>query len=163
MRPRTLKRMVQMTTRQRIKYLARWTAVALSILSVAFAIVSYNNHWDWLLNDDRAEKVAERFDLSYADDASLPVQRGDPEWVPVLNVIEEYSPHRSELPVDRLPMTVARYPAIISARAADAEWTAPTTPIVLFYRKWPDPGSGDYKRGQDAFVVGTIGDLHDWV
>ena len=60
-------------------------------------------------------------------------------------------------------MTFARFRAIISAGAAGGEWTAPTTPVVLFYRKWPDPGSGEFKPGRDAFIVGTIGDLHDWV
>jgi hypothetical protein len=60
-------------------------------------------------------------------------------------------------------MVFARGQAITSAKTAAGEWTAPTTPIVLLYRKWPDPGSGDLKFGEDAFVVGTIGDLHDWV
>ena len=60
-------------------------------------------------------------------------------------------------------MTFARTQAISSAQTAAGEWTAPTTPVVLFYRKWPDPGSGAFKPGQDAFIVGTIGDLHDWI
>ena len=60
-------------------------------------------------------------------------------------------------------MTFARFPAIISAQAPFGEWTAPTTPVVLFYRKWPDPGSGAFKPGQDAYDIGTIGDLHDWI
>ena len=152
-----------MTTQQRIKTFVRWTGVLLSILSVAFAVVSYSTHWDWWLRDDMVEKVAARFDLSYSNDAALPVQRGDPEWAPLLKLIEQYSPHRGELPKDRLPMTFARFQAIAAAQTAAGEWTAPTTPVVLFYRKWPDPGSGPFKPGQDAFVVGTIGDLHDWV
>jgi hypothetical protein len=65
-----------MTTRQRIKTVARWTGVALSILSVAFAFVSDSTRWDWWL----VEKMADRFDLSYSNSAVLPVQRGDPEW-----------------------------------------------------------------------------------
>jgi hypothetical protein len=150
-------------TRQRTKTVARWTGVALSILSVAFAVVSYTTHWDWWLRDDMVEKVTYRFDLSYAENAGLPVQRGDPEWAPVLKLIEEYSPRRGELPKDRPPMTVGRAQAITAAQTAAGEWTAPSTPIVLFYRKWPDPGSGPFKRDQDAFVVGTIGDLHDWI
>ena len=71
-----------MTTRQRIKSAARWTGVALSVLSVAFAFVSFSTHWDWWLHDDVVEKVAERFDLSYSKDAALPVQRDDREWAP---------------------------------------------------------------------------------
>jgi hypothetical protein len=152
-----------MITQQRIKTTARWAGVALSILSVAFAFVSYTTHWDWLLRDDMAEKVAERFDLSYSNDVAHTVQRGDPEWAPLLRLIEQYSPYRGELPKDRPSMTVARFQAITSAQSAAGEWTAPTTPIALMYRKWPDPGSGAFKRGQDAFVVGTIGDLHDWI
>ena len=151
------------TTQQRIKTFARWAAVVLSFLSVTFAIVSFNTRWDWWLHDDMVEKVADRFDLSYSKDAALPVQRGDPEWPPLLRLIEQYSPGRGELPKDRPPMTFARFQAITSAGAAGGEWTAPTTPIALLYRKWPDPGSGEFKIGQDAFVVGTIGDLHDWV
>jgi hypothetical protein len=71
-----------MTTQQRIKTVARWTGVAPAILSVAFAVVSYTSHWDWWLRDDMVEKVVERLDLSYSNDAALPVQRGDPEWAP---------------------------------------------------------------------------------
>ena len=135
----------------------------LAVLSVAFAIVSYTTRWDWLLHDDMVEKVASRFDLSYSNDAALPVQRGDPEWAPLLRLIEKYSPGNGGLPKDRPPMTFARAPAITSAQTPFGEWTAPSTPVLLLYRKWPDPGSGEFKWGQDAFVVGTIGDVHDWV
>jgi hypothetical protein len=81
----------------------------------------------------------------------------------LLRLIEQYSPSRGELPKDRPPMTFARFQAITSAKTAAGEWTAPTTPVVLFYRKWPDPGGGEFKPGRDAFVIGTIGDLYDWV
>ena len=83
-----------MTTQQRIKTIARWAAVVLSILSVVFAVVSYSTRWDWWLHDDMVEKVAARFDLSYSNDAALPVQQGDPEWAPLLRLIEQYSPRR---------------------------------------------------------------------
>jgi hypothetical protein len=152
-----------MTTQQRIKTIARWAAVVLSFLSVAFAVVSYSTRWDWWLHDDMVETVAERVDLSYSKDAGLPVQRGDREWIPLLKLIQRYSPHRGELPKGRPPMTVARFQAITAAQTAAGEWTAPTTPVALLYRKWPDPGSGAFKPGQDAFIVGTIGDLHDWI
>ncbi len=42
-----------MTTQQWIKTVARWTGVVLSILSVAFAFVSYTTHWDWWLGPRR--------------------------------------------------------------------------------------------------------------
>jgi hypothetical protein len=146
-----------------VKVFARWTGVTLAILSVAFAVVSYKTQWDWWLRDDLVEKLAERFDLSYSNGAASPVGPDDPEWVPLLRLIKHYSPHRDELPKDREPKVFARAQAITSAKTAAGEWTAPSTPIVLLYRKWPDPGSGDFKFGQDAFPVGTIGDLHDWV
>jgi hypothetical protein len=129
----------------------------------AFAIVSFTTHWDWWRGDDMVEKVAERFDLSYSDDAARPVQQGDPEWPPLLRLIEQYSPDRGELPKDRPPVMFARDQAIASVKTTNGDWTAPTTPIVLLYRKSPEPGSQGFKPGQDAFVIGTIGELHDWV
>ena len=87
-----------MTTQQRIKTTARWAGVALAILSVAFAIGSYTTHWDWWLRDDMVEKVAARFDLSYSNDAALPVQRGDPEWVTLLRLIEQYCQRKANFP-----------------------------------------------------------------
>lgn len=63
--PRTI-----VVNQQRIKTTARWAGVVLAIPSVAFAVVSYSTHWDWRLGDDMVEKVAERFDLSYANDAA---------------------------------------------------------------------------------------------
>jgi hypothetical protein len=60
-------------------------------------------------------------------------------------------------------MTFGRMQAITAAQTPSGEWTAPATPVVLFYRKWPDPGTGVFKPGQDAFIVGNIGDLHDWI
>ena len=131
--------------RQRIKTVARWTGVALSILSVVFAFVSYSTRWDWWLHDDMVEKVADRFDLSYSNDATLPLQRGDPEWAPLLRLIEQCSPRRGELRTVHL-MTFARFQAITAAMTAAGEWTAPATPVVLLCRKWPDPVSGDFKR-----------------
>ena len=145
-----------MTTQQRIKTIARWAAVALSFLSVAFAGVSYSTRWDWWLHDDMVEKVAERFDLSYSNDASLPVQRGDPEWGPLLKLIERYSPRRGELPKDRPPMTVARAQAITAAKMPVGEWTAPTTPVLLFYRKWPTRAARRIQIG-----TGRIRHRHD--
>ena len=65
---------------------------------VVVAIVSYNTRWDWWLHNDIVEKVADRFDLSYSKDAALPVQRGDPEWAPLLRLIEQYSPRRVNFP-----------------------------------------------------------------
>jgi len=49
--------------------------VVLAILSVALAVVGYTTHWDWWLRDDMVEKVAERFDLSYSNDAAARLAR----------------------------------------------------------------------------------------
>ncbi len=54
-----------------------------------------------------------------------------------------------------------RAQAITSAQTLFGEWTAPSTPVVLLYRKRPNPGSGEFKWRQDAFVVGAIGHVHD--
>jgi hypothetical protein len=42
---------------------------------VAFAVISFTTHWDWRRGDDMVEKVAERFDLSYSDDAARPFSK----------------------------------------------------------------------------------------
>ena len=51
--------------------------MVLAILSVAFAVVSYSTHWDWWLHDDVVEKLVERFDLSYSNDAAKPIRPND--------------------------------------------------------------------------------------
>ena len=42
--------------------------------------------------------------------------------------------------------------------------TSPATPIVVFYYNWPNvkfPGS--VVPQEELTVVGTLGDLHDWI
>jgi hypothetical protein len=33
---------------------------------------------------------------------------------------------------------------------------------MLIYKEWPDPGTGALGQ-DDVFVVGTLGDLHEWI
>ena len=103
--------------------------------------------------------VAARFDKSYSEDASKPVKRGDAEWQPLIRIITKYI--RSDLPQNREPLVFARFPALADAKKEYFkgqlfEWTAPATPVALVYKDWPAPPA-DYR------IVGTIGDLHDWI
>jgi hypothetical protein len=61
------------------------------------------------------------------------------------------------LPAGQEPKAIARYRAVLSGEepigGAIAEWTAPSTPIVLIY------GTGKVlEKGDGAIVVGNIGD-----
>jgi hypothetical protein len=60
----------------RAKAFARWLGVFFSLAAIGFAILSYRGFW----NDEAAQAVAARFDLSYAADAAKEVRAGDPEW-----------------------------------------------------------------------------------
>lgn len=141
-----------------LKSIVRWLGVVVSIISVIIAILTYHGIWNEWRGDDLAEAVADRFDKSYAEGASQPVRDGDKEWSPVLRLITKYS--HANLAKDKKPLVLARAAAIASAKdASGAEWTAPTTPIAVFYKDWPTPeiSPGDWT------VVGTIEDLHNWI
>jgi hypothetical protein len=147
------------------KQTARWAGVALSAAAVVFAALSYSGTWSYLRGDDLITSVADRFDLSYAPDASKPVRAGDPEWRPLMRVVNTYT--RAILRRDKPPVVFARLQAITSGKmevegTLIGEWTAPTTPILLLYRKWPAPGTGPIPK-EDAILVGTLGDLHEWI
>jgi hypothetical protein len=147
--------------RDRAVSIARWSGVAISIVSVVFAVMTYFGVWNHLRGDDLVSEVAARFDKSYSDDASMPVRRNDKEWQPLLRIITKFT--HSELPRDREPFVFARFPAIVSAKTEEggkvmAEWTAPTTPVAFLYKEWPGQGvPKEYYR-----IVGTIQDLHEW-
>ncbi len=142
------------------KSILRWLGVAVSALSVIFAILTYFGVWNSLRGDNLLLGVAARFDSSYTKDAGQPVRPGDEEWPALMRVITEYT--HAQLPTDKTPRVFARAVAVTSAASegARAEWTAPTTPILLLYKDWPGRGPvtpADYR------TVGTIGDLHDWI
>jgi hypothetical protein len=113
------------------KQIARWVGVIISLTGVGFAALTYTGFWSHVRGDDLLIAVADRFDLSYAPDASEPVRPDDPAWKPLMRVITEYS--RADLRNDKKPEVLARMAAISSAKveaggALVAEWTAPTTP-----------------------------------
>jgi hypothetical protein len=131
------------------KEFARWTGVLLALASIVFAVLNYAGFWSHVRGDDLLTGVADRFDLSYGPDAAKEVRSDDPEWKPLIRVITKCT--RAKLPPDQEPKVLARSKAVASDKltAGDnivAEWTAPTTPIILFYRPWPDPGSGPFIR-----------------
>jgi hypothetical protein len=130
---------------------------------LAFLVGDRAGLWARWQGLDRVEQVAERFEQSYAPNASAPVNLGDPEWEPLLKLIYRYS--HASFPSDRPPQTVARFQAVISGKQEGpegqliAEWTAPSTPFALLYRRWP----GQPIPKEDFRVVGTIGDLRAWI
>jgi hypothetical protein len=142
------------------RFIVRWAGVVVSALSVIFAIMTYLGLWNVLRGDNLLAEVATRFDRSYAEDAGLPVRPGDREWRPIMRVIRRYS--HAQLPTDKEPRVFARSVAVTSAKneAARAEWTAPTTPVMLLYKEWPGHG---VVTPDDYRIVGTIEDLHNWI
>jgi hypothetical protein len=137
---------------------ARCIGVALSVASILFAVLGYFGFWRHLRGDDLLDALANRLDTSYAENVSRQVRPGEPEWNPLLRVITAHV----DIPRDKTPIVFARAEAITSAKSTAGEWTAPTTPIMLLFIKWPDPGS-DLKKGEDYLTVGTLGDLHEWI
>jgi hypothetical protein len=147
----------------------RWFGVFLSALAVLFSIGTYFGIWNYLRGDTLlADLVATRLDLSYAQ-VSRQVRPGDPEWRPLIRVITKYT--RAELPRDRTPVVFERNRAVASAELQTngnivAEWTAPTTPILLMYQDFDKlyPVGTTYSvPPKDIIIVGTIGDLHEWI
>jgi hypothetical protein len=145
---------------KKFKSIVRWAGVGLSALSVVFAILTYLGVWNSLRGDTLVADLASRFDQSYTQDAGRPVRPVDKEWPPLLRVIRAYT--HAKLPTDREPLLFARSVAVLSAQSeeAHAEWTAPSTPIMLLYKEWPGHGP---VTPEDYRIVGTLGDLHDWV
>jgi hypothetical protein len=141
--------------------IARWFGVALSFLSVAFAIMTYSGIWNYLRGDTLLTDLAVRLDLSYAQ-VSRQVRPGDPEWHPLIRIITNYS--TVKIPRDRKPVVFARGRAITSAQMemlgnTSVEWTAPTTPIMLSYKDF----TTEPIQASDVIIVGTIQDFHEWV
>jgi hypothetical protein len=136
--------------------------IVLPFLYLAFIVADRAGVWDHLSGLDDVEHIAARFELSYAPNASHPVRVGDREWKPLLKLVHGYS--NAQLPPKREPRVIARSVAISSARTPTegpimAEWTAPSTPLLLLYRDWP----GNDVPPEDYRVIGTIGDLRDWI
>jgi hypothetical protein len=138
------------------------SAVIIPFCILIFVVSQRVGFWDWWFGLNDVEKVAVNFETSYASDASHPVRPGDPSWQPLLILIRNYS--HVDLPKGREPKVFARSVAISSQKmdlgdGKFAEWTAPTTPIILIYRDWP----GQTVPPTDYRIVGSIADLRTWI
>ena len=137
-------------------------AVILPLITIIFVVSEHVGLWDRFFGLTDVLEVARKFETSYAEGVKRTVRPGDPAWVPVLDLIRRYSP--AELPAGREPRVFARSVAVSSAKMEAgsgqiAEWTAPSTPILLIYIDWP----GNTVPPSDYRIVGTIGDLRTWV
>jgi hypothetical protein len=142
-----------------LKPLIRWLGVSVSALSVLFAFLTYLGLWNELRGDNLVAALASRLDTSYAQ-VSRQVREGDKEWPPLMRLIKKNT--HADLPKDKTPIVFARQVAVASFKqeGSEAEWTAPTTPIILLYKEL---GHGDPLSADDWRIVGTIEDLHNWV
>jgi hypothetical protein len=111
---------------------------------------------------DQVEKVSDSFNHSYGAEPSKPVYPGSPEWAPTLRLIVEYSKHKPR--TDREPATIARMQATLSIpeKNTELEWTSPSTPFVVLYRRWPGNAGKDF-TADEYTIVGSIGDLQNWI
>lgn len=142
--------------------LARRLTFAGSILALVILIFEWSGGLDRLLKIPLLDAVASGFELSYGPEASRPIRPSDKKWAPTIKLIREYT--RTKLPTDRQPLVIARYQAVLSAqepigKGQFVQWTAPSTPIVVLYKKWP----GNSIAPEDYRIVGTIGDLRSWI
>jgi len=144
-----------------LKQVFRWLGVVVSAVAVVFALLSYYGFWSYIRGSDMLNALADRLDTSYAVNVSRQVRPVDPEWRPLIRIIKKYT--RADLLKDKAPVVFARSQAITSAVTNAGEWTAPATPVMLMYREWPAPGTGDFIKGKDFVTIGTLGDIHDWI
>lgn len=131
--------------------------VLLPLIALAFVAGDRVGVLDRLLGLNEVEAVASRFETSYAH-VDRQVGPDEPAWQPLLALINRYT--TADLPKGRQPTMLARAVAVASDRLpnSDAEWTAPTTPIMLVYGE----ASARAVPAQDVLIVGTIGDLRSW-
>jgi hypothetical protein len=134
--------------------------LVIPILYLIFLVADRQGVWDRLTGLDLVQAVSDRFQQSYAAGASTPVRVGDPAWEPLLAIIYRYS--KATFPADKTPRVVARDVATLSAVVPEtgSEWTAPSTPLSLLYKDWP---TGEAIERADYRVIGTIGELQDWI
>lgn len=137
-------------------------AVLLPITSLAFVISDWAGAWDRFRGLHHVEAVAERLETSYAEGVDRQIGPDEKAWIPLMRLITNYS--KADLPKDRQPKLLARAVAIQSAKidvgqGKIAEWTAPSTPIILVYADWP----GQKILPESYRIVGTIGDIRTWI
>jgi hypothetical protein len=142
--------------------ISRRLAFGASILAFVILLAEYVGGLDYVLSIRLLQGAAERFELSYGPDASRPIKPSDREWEPTLKLIEDYT--KTSLPENEQPRVIARSQAVFSAqepmgKGQIAQWTAPSTPILLIYKNWP----GNTVSPKDYRIVGSIGDLRSWI
>jgi hypothetical protein len=148
------------TRKRRVELAA---SVLLPLLVLISAVLDHSgviDHWRGL---DLVQRVADRFKLSYADMASYPVYPDNPAWKPTLKLIETYT--KVSLRTDKQPLIIARRPATFSAKDpnSSAEWTAPSTLVVLSYTHIPLAPGEKFDPDLDQKNVGDIGELQSWI
>ena len=141
--------------------LANWFALVFAVLTLALVIAEQLGALDWYLDLKPMQKVAASLSSSYA-----PAQRiftpADSEWRPTIRLIRKYT--SVHLPEKTPPKAIARFRAVLSGKedlpqGGVAEWTAPSTPIVLIY----GPGKALRVDVDHVVVVGDVGDLSTWI
>lgn len=82
----------------------------LPALILGFIVTEHMGVWDSWLGLNEVERIATRFETSYAKDVDRWVDPGEPGWQPLLGLIRRYS--AASIPKDREPRGLARSPAI---------------------------------------------------
>lgn len=148
----------------------RWIELLpITVLFLIGVLLPVAEHWgtfDHLRGLDKIQEVADNFNLSYKEDASMPVYPDNAAWRPLIELIGKYS--KAKLRTDKQPQTIARIKATLSTKEETgpgrliSEWTSPSTPFVVFYQHWPGD-SGKSIPPEEVTVVGSIGDLNQWI
>jgi len=138
--------------------------IILPVLYLGFLIPDRFGVWDRLSGLSLVEDVAAKYQISYAADAPV-IRVGYREWKPLLCLIKRYSAVK-KFPTDKEPRMIVRYVGVGAVRVPAegpilAEWTPPSTPILVVFRDSPD-ANGTFPK-EDAVILGTIGDLQDWI
>ena len=138
------------------------------LLYLGFIIPENKGYWDHVTGLDSAREVADRFERSVGPDDAVPVRAGEKDFEPVIALIRKYS--STKLVKGKPPQVVARMQATVyDAKPLGpggklAQWTSPATPILVYYYDWPNVRFPGGTIPDDEYsVVGTLGDLHDWI
>lgn len=141
----------------------KYSVLVLSFIGIGFLVLDHFGVWDHLRGIDQLQQFAARLDTSYGT-VPLQLRPEDAGWNAVISLIHDYS--SAQLPPQRKPKAFARFPALSSSFAGSEQnpiaRTAPATPIALIYVESPTADGRDIDPS-DYRIVGTIGDLHDWI
>lgn len=139
----------------------KWVPVLTPLLFLMFVFGEHEGIWDKWRGLDSVIAVAERFETSYENGIDRRVEKDEEAFEILLELINKYS--LTTLPPHKRPTAIMRLKAIQSSKihtgpSRIAEWTAPSTPIILIFGKIKQK-----MENEDVVIVGTIGDLRDWV